>query len=87
MPFEQFSSELGFKRLDRGGDGRLCDVETRRGSRNLTGFGGCDEVAHLTESQCHKKIRYQRPIFRVLQLLAAAQKIKRFLCVFEKASQ
>ena len=32
-----------------------------------------------TESHSHKKFRYQRPFFRVLQLPAAAQKIRRFV--------
>jgi hypothetical protein len=33
----------------------------------------------LTETQSHKKFRYQRAIFRILQLLVATHKIKRFL--------
>jgi hypothetical protein len=88
MPVEQFSSDLGFKRLDRCGDGRLRHVETSSGCRNPSGFGGGDEVADLTDSQSHKKFRYQPAIFRILRLLAATQKIK-INCSFalEKASR
>ena len=53
MPVEQLASKLGFKRLDRRGDGRLRDVETGSSSRNLSGFGGGNEVADLTKSQSH----------------------------------
>jgi hypothetical protein len=74
VPVEQFSSEFGFKGLDRRGNGRLRHVKTGRSRRNTSDFGCGDEVAHLTESQSHKKFRYQRTFFRILQLLAATQK-------------
>src|SRR5882724_844511 len=88
MPVEQLLSKRGFERLDRRGDGRLRHVETGGGSRNLADFGGGDEVADLTEGQSHKNFRYQRTFFRILQLLAATQKIKLLVWFgFEKASQ
>jgi hypothetical protein len=59
----------------------LRHVETGCGGRHLAGFGGGDEVANLTESQSHQNFQYQQTIFRVLQLLAATQKIKRFVLV------
>jgi hypothetical protein len=51
----------------------LLHAETSR-SRNRCDFGAGDKVAALTESQSYKKFRYQRPFFRVLQLLARRNK-------------
>jgi hypothetical protein len=51
-------------------------------------FGSGDELADPTEGRSHKKVRYQRTIFRILQLLAATQMIKINRSVaFEKASR
>jgi len=67
---------------------RLRHVETSRGCRNPFGFGSGDEMADLTESQSHKKVRYQRIIFLILQWLAATQKNQcAYSFAFEKASR
>src|SRR6266478_4323832 len=79
MAVEQLSSEFDFKRLDGCGDGRLRHVEASSCGRNLSGLCGGNEVTHLTESQSHKKFRYQRAFFRVLQSLVRRNKSSRFV--------
>lgn len=71
---------------------RLFDTRVHVLYERLTGYNGGDNSAccggrtlpatiepTATESHSHKKFRYQRTFFRVLQLPAAAQKIRRFV--------
>ncbi|WKA26308.1 hypothetical protein QUH67_22185 [Bradyrhizobium roseum] len=55
MPVEQLPAELGFKRLDRRGHGGLRHIERCSRGRKLSGFGGGDEVADLTEVRAISK--------------------------------